>query len=470
MTDFIPGEGYRLDVIAADDSVIVDSWAGQLKASVVSIDGSIQVDVESGKIYGPMIGNIEDIHGNVMYDADLNDFKTNIIGDVKDTLGNTVVDSDLGIVTAVLRGDVVSDDGDIIVNADTKVIEAETIYGTFHGDLFGSVTSDSIISGAFSGDFNGTSYGEFFGEFTGDATGNFTGDLTGNVVGNVTGNLIGTVMADDSTALTAPPNEQYNQWNWLGGIDHPVLPDESSVARGPIIELGESRSDSSVRSHIQHYDGTPVVMLDILGGSPWKAQFRGKLRGAVHDTEDNPILYTDIEGVTLTSENGIIVVGKAGNTEEIDLRADQIILRSPIDNNRTMGVSYTARGTMNSPLAVRPHDYVYSFNACGYNGSNYVPSGAYTFIADPDIDVDPNSNGIASGFIVTLSNGIDTHKENLNRLEYKHDGSLKVKTFHASGTTFSERDSMAPKEGMIIFNKNSKKFQGFTGDEWVDLH
>jgi len=29
---------------------------------------------------------------------------------------------------------------------------------------------------------------------------------------------------------------------------------------------------------------------------------------------------------------------------------------------------------------------------------------------------------------------------------------------------------MTAEEGMIIFNKNSKKFQGFTGIEWVDLH
>jgi hypothetical protein len=68
-----------------------------------------------------------------------------------------------------------------------------------------------------------------------------------------------------------------------------------------------------------------------------------------------------------------------------------------------------------------------------------------------------------------LSNGNDRHNDNPLRLEYKHDGSLKVKTFWASGTTFSERDGMSPKEGMIIFNKNSKKFEGYNGTSWVEL-
>jgi len=57
-----------------------------------------------------------------------------------------------------------------------------------------------------------------------------------------------------------------------------------------------------------------------------------------------------------------------------------------------------------------------------------------------------------------------------SNLEFNNKGVLTVPVVKAAGTTFTARDSMTAEEGMIIFNKNSKKFQGFTGIEWVDLH
>ena len=69
MADFIPGESYRLDVVGADSDVLVDSWTSQIKASVVSKSGALQVDVDTGKIFGPMIGDIHDLDGTVLFDS-----------------------------------------------------------------------------------------------------------------------------------------------------------------------------------------------------------------------------------------------------------------------------------------------------------------------------------------------------------------------------------------------------------------
>lgn len=470
MTDFIPGEGYRLDIIAADESVIVDSWAGQIKGDVVAVDGSIMVDVNSGKIYGPMIGNIEDIDGTILFDSDLREFRTDIIGDVKDTLGNIVVDTDLNIVTAALKGNVVAGDGSVVVDVDTKIVQAESLHGTFYGDLIGNVLSEGTMSGTFTGDFNGTSYGEFFGDFTGNLTGDVTGDVTGNVVGNVTGNLIGKILIDENTTLTSPPDENHNQWNWLGGIGHPI-DNPGDYCNGPVIKLGAERWQTSLRGHVEHYDGTPVLWLDHLGSSPHKAQFYGKVRGPVNDKDDNQVLYSDTEGVHLVSANGKIIVGTVDDMkiDELQLRAEQIVLRTPIDNGRPTMAHFTSKGTYENPLAVQPFDIVYSNVVYSYNGDDYKSTGGFHFIIDPDAVVSTESPGIKTSFLITLSDGTGSHKDNPLRLEYKYDGSLKVKTFHADGTTFSERDAMTPKEGMIIFNKNSKKFEGYNGTNWVEL-
>jgi hypothetical protein len=41
---------------------------------------------------------------------------------------------------------------------------------------------------------------------------------------------------------------------------------------------------------------------------------------------------------------------------------------------------------------------------------------------------------------------------------------------HAHSITLDGKISKHPKAGTIVFNKDSKKFQGYTGTEWVNLH
>lgn len=272
MADFIPGESYRLDVVGADGDVLVDSWTSQLKASVVSKGGAIQVDVDTGKVYGPLIGDIEDIDGTVLFDSTANTFKTNLIGEVLDIEGNTILDPEAALFNGDITGSVIDGFGQTIVDTANRSIDADAIYGTFYGDLIGSVSSDSTLFGAFSGDFNGSHYGDFYGDLTGNVTGTVTGDVVGNVTGVVTGSLIGEIMADATTSLMSPPDENHNQHNWLGGIAHPVAPAENAVARGPIIVLGNNRNESALRGHVQHFDGRQIVTADIQGGSPWVAE------------------------------------------------------------------------------------------------------------------------------------------------------------------------------------------------------
>ena len=85
MTDFIPGDSYRIDIVGADSTLIIDSWLSQIKANVVNRDGVIQVDTTFGKLYGPLIGNIENDEGDILFNSDSRTVHMDVVGNVKDT-------------------------------------------------------------------------------------------------------------------------------------------------------------------------------------------------------------------------------------------------------------------------------------------------------------------------------------------------------------------------------------------------
>lgn len=463
MSDFIPGEAYRLDVVGADESILVDSWSSQIKASVVARDGTLQVDVDSGKIYGPLVGDIQDINGDVIFDSIGRILVSDIKGDVLDSAGNVVVDSKLGIVNANVSGNVLDPTGIPIVDAANKTVNADAVYGTFYGDLIGSVSTENTMFGTFSGDFNGGHYGEFFGTLTGDVTGTLTGDLLGNMTGVVVGSLIGEVMADANTSLMSPPNLQYNQYNWLGGIGHPAPISETDLAKGPIVVLGETRAESHVIAHLNHYDGRSVVHLDQIGNSPWPAHHFGKFRGEVYTNDDKAIL-------TYNSDNGQVILKSYGI---LSLEADNGTGDLNFVGNITFNVNETQtirsfNGTWENKSALLPNDPVFEYTIEGYDGQGWRRGGGFgIYLADEPV----NQQAYNTYFAVGLSDGVNAASEDQHKiLKYDSKGILRAPVVKLGETTFSQRDSMDLEAGTIIFNTSSKKFQGYTGNEWVDLH
>jgi flagellar hook assembly protein FlgD len=467
MTDFIPGEGYRLDVIDANDNVLVDSWAGQLKADLVATDGTIIVDTETGKIYGSFIGDIEDIDGTTIFDYNLKELTANLKGDVYNAAGDIVLDTDLSQFTGDVIGNVYATDGERIVDSGSKVISADRVYGDFYGDLTGTLTSESTIFGTFTGDFNGNAYGEFFGDFTGNSTGTHTGDVNGNLTGNVTGNLIGEVMVDADTSLMAPPNAQHNQWNWLGGIGHPVAPPEDAVARGPILVLESTRDYSALRAHVQHYDGTNVVTLDITGQSSHKAVFHGRLDGPVVDADNETILDSitrdTIKETTLLGDEVTL------QAERVTTKSDLIQSYSAVQANQAQHVHHVYRGSFENRTAIQTGDLGGSHSVYFWDGDDYKLGGAWGFIAREHQD--QTNSFYPTGFGISLSDGVSQPSITDGKsLRFDEKGVLSVKVMQARGTSFAERDSMTAEPGMIIYNTNNGKFQGYTATGWVDLH
>lgn len=466
MAEFIPGEAYRLDVIGADDSVLVDSWSSQIKADVVDRNGNIQVDTVSGKIYGPLVGNIEDIDGTVLFDGTAGVLSADVKGDILDNAGNVWIDHLAKTVEGDVVGNVMAQDNTVMVDSYNNIVRADSFYGDFHGDLIGNIISDGNITGSFVGDFTG----DFVGDLTGNLLGNVLGDVTGNVYGNltgsVTGNVIGEIMADANTSLMSPPNVQHNQWNWLGGLAHTAPETVGDVANGPIVVLGAARTDSALRGHVQYYDGSNVVQLDITGTSAYKANFIGKLTGDIADVNSNVIMH-NTETETRISNNNIYL--DVGDNGLLEVKTETFIKFFGVNELHAQEENYTHRGTHDSPLAIQPGDVGSSQGAFFWDGSNYRLGGTWGFVAETDPDTSKTYYPTKFGISVSDGNVIPSHTAP-TRLELNAKGVVSAPVFKPRGTTFAERDSMTPEAGMIIFNKSNNKFQGYTGTTWVDLH
>ena len=471
MTDFIPGSAYRLDIITEDNVIIVDSWQGQIKASVVDNNGVVLVDVDTGNLYGSLVGTVEDINGNTVLSS-TGDLTGSVTGSVYDDQGVLAFDGLTGTILADVAGDVVDSSGDIIVDTSTKSIVADSITGAFYGDLTGSITADSVIYGTFNGDFNGTSYGDFFGDTTGTHTGDVVGDVVGDVTGDVVGSLTGELLAihpgdSSATRLTGHNNTGgYDQWEFYGGLAHPVYPAEDAVARGPIVNIGATRADTEVRANLNHYDGTPVMRLSVESSPAYKADFMGRLVGAVaYDTEgDNGIVNIisgESNGTLISGVNDKINIGS--EEDEVNIIADSLSIQTDsID-------SLSHRGSNSNKTSLLNNDELLSIESWGYNGTEYKRGGLFGFKVDGTPDAAGNT--IPSSFGVQLSTSANTHVTNTaNRLDFNNKGVLEVPVFKARGTTFADRDSMTAEAGMILFNTSNNKFQGYDGTSWVDLH
>ena len=479
MADFIPGEAYRLDIVGADESIIVDSWQGTIKANTVSDIGMVQVDVSTGKLYGPMVGDIEDTEGNIVFDATSQTLKADVFGSVYDNSGSVkIIDGMTGKITGQVHGNVMDIDGGTMIDTNSKTITANSFRGDLYGDVYGSLTTEGVVYGTFSGDFNGTAYGEFFGTTTGDHNGDVNGDLVGNVTGNVVGSVVGELLAmregsEIEERLTGW-NEHFQQWEWYGGVGNPFPGEEHDVARGPIILAGPDRTETALRANVIHYNGTEIIKLHTEIDPDCEtapATIRGNFDGNFIYSDINgaqDALTVSAQGTVLHAVNGVVTIG-GYITDAIDcdvnIFADAITVETSADEEFLNVKKYN--GTVNAKTAVGPDNPLAIISGEGYNGTGFVTGGLFGIYADAA----PSDTYVESKFVVSLPKGSDNHDQtNPRRLSFDGDGVLTVPVFKARGTTFANRDSMVAEAGMIIFNTSNNTFQGYTGSSWVDLH
>jgi hypothetical protein len=464
MTDFIPGEGYRLDIVGADDSVLVDSWTSQIKADVVNRAGAIQVDTVSGKIYGPMIGDIEDIDGTVLFDLTAKLFSTDVQGDVLDSTGSVFVDHITRSINGNITGNLIAQDNSVMVDSYNSVIRADSFHGEFYGELFGSITSDSIIYGTFNGDFNGTVYGEFYGNTVGNLTGETVGTHTGLVLGDVVGNLQGDLVDKSGTKTLTTYSAELDEYSWLGGISHPNDP----AVLGPVLLLGKDRTDSELKANVSHYDGSRVIVLKPTGDV--KAELYGNLIGNFA-REDAVLMSSTDDSLDIMYLNKNIKIN-AGDTGSVTITASNYFKRIAVNApNDPKEVIMTYKGTDDNKIALTPGSIVYEQLVEAYDGTDFKELGSISYVWDNKNHTHVTTDNFIPGALaINLSNGTNEPREdNPNIFIFTGAGVFSTPVIKLGSKTFSQRDSLMPEAGTMIFNSSNNTFQGFNGTSWVDL-
>ena len=388
--DFIPGDRYRIDIVGADSKLLVDSWSSHIRADVISANDTLMVDTQNEKLYGPLVGNLENINGDTVVDVENRSIVANLIGDVFNNNNELILDVDSKILHSDVHGNLLDINGNLIVDAETSIIRADYFEGEFHGEFHGKIVTEDILSGSFFGDFTGEFAGEFVGDITGDVFGNVTGDINGSLTGDVNGNLSGNV--------------------------------------------------------------------------------NGNLYGNVFNTNgDSKILESTPQSTKLLGTNKKVQIGS--NQDEISTVSENIIVNLLRNNQLSSCIMYkTHKGddfvsTVSEKF--EPNEVLVSHLTEAYHENKYMYAGAYGFVVDEGSVVDY----MPSKFFVSVSDGYKMPSAiTSTRLELDGKGILSVPVLQTRGINLAQRDSLPVKAGMIVFNESIKKFQGFTGTEWVDLH
>lgn len=122
------GGQYRIDIVGADSSIIVDSNTGRISASLANSTDTIVVDTEAAKFYGSLVGPVFDSTNNIAYDPDIRQFSGKLRGSMVDTFGDTIIDSQS--VNVPLQANIIGSAGYVGFDLETRMFK-----GNFHGDL-----------------------------------------------------------------------------------------------------------------------------------------------------------------------------------------------------------------------------------------------------------------------------------------------------------------------------------------------
>lgn len=181
--------------------------------------------------------------------------------------------------------------------------------------------------------------------------------------------------------------------------------------------------------------------------------------------------------------NNSITFGELNNPIDIVFNLDQgldiNVLIKPLGQQQTFITARAQRGSLDIPKDIDSSDIIGLFTCEGFYDGNYRPLGMIGFGVDPDFE-NTKKDTISSYFIVHPHNGTLTEEQlvDVDMLDTNH-------YLFQESLTFGRRTLGAPifkvgshqgnssitgEKGMIVFNNETGKFQGYTGDKWVDLH
>jgi hypothetical protein len=135
---------------------------------------------------------------------------------------------------------------------------------------------------------------------------------------------------------------------------------------------------------------------------------------------------------------------------------------------------HTIRGTHSNPETLRPGDFGASMGFTTYfehHGEDIGKSLA-AFIPQMDVDADPEHPAPASNLniLVNCGDGNGEYANDYRVWRLNKNGALESKIFQCVEQDAESINNIDPKNGMIIYNSEVGKFQGYANGSWIDLH
>ena len=388
--DFFEGYNYRINIVGADSSIIVDSNTGLIRGCIADSDENIIVDTVTKTFRGTLIGNITDSDYNVVFDVDQNEInisnlnsktiKGNILNSKDeifyDSFHNTISNIDHIETDSLETNTFFSESikGNIVNN------RHEIVYDCFHNTIsnIDNITAENIDAGYIKSEFlNGNFYGNVLNK-------------NNNVIFDYEKNILD--LTDVVVEIQFTNNQlRFNcskKFNFAQEIQ-------------PLINEDNNES----------YHNFDFCQVSILNNSTFDDKDLAGMVGffGTESKYKNDMFFGSLGFIVNCSEE---------------------------DKNKILSKNINIEDNNASPVNVIPADFVVINSRNSHNLLDY--NNTYDFIADNALVF--NADGVLS--VPIIKTGI--HKD-LSKIT-------------------------KPAKGMIIFNDNINKFQGYTGTEWVDLH
>jgi len=419
------GYNYRINIVGADSSIIVDSNTGLIRGCVADVNENIMVDTFTNTFQGTLVGSVIDKNLNIIVDIDNN------------TINALNINSDhiqSNTFQGTLVGSVIDKNLNIIVDIDNNTINALNINSdhiqsnTFQGTLVGSVIDKNL---------------------------NIIVDIDNNTIKNIDLLETNLIKAD----------------NIYGTLIGNICDEDKNIIFDTL---------HKAIKNLEILEVNDVVVTDSIYGN-LKGNIFNKYGDLIFDYNSNKFY---LDSVTSIGSNFLLNIFNEYDQEilytknTIGFSSSKIYnFKTLFDNNNTFDfdqitiLSNSVTEDKNSAGMIGFYGFSdqesIDINHCKFFGSLGFVANYEILESDGCIPADfVVLNGKNNFNFEKYTTGYDYIKD--NGLVFDHNGVLSVpiiKTGVHQNNTINN-----PQKGMIIFNDAIGKFQGYTGTTWVDLH
>ena len=173
------------------------------------------------------------------------------------------------------------------------------------------------------------------------------------------------------------------------------------------------------------------------------------------------------------------------NDQQLTVNTDKGVILQSNSNRvvRMVGVAggdkprveiHAVRGTIDEPETLQPGDYgvTLSFTTYSKENNNDISKSLVSLISRVDPDANETDNAPASSLIILVGAGDGKGEvlEDYRGWRFNKDGGFETKMVQCIEQSALSINSIQPKNGMIVYNDDTHKFQGYANGVWVDLH